>query len=161
MRFCRKKTKSLIYPIKIIIDTREKQPYSFNGKEFETERKKLDVADYKILFGKDEALYIERKKNLDEILLDVSKKHREMFKSQLIRLSQQKHKALFIGDDPGRFVPMLKYKKIYGIVDEYRLWFWVSEICARYNIQLVFLGRNKNTHQMFIEQFIKTYIKYH
>ena len=52
--------------LQIIVDTREKEPYTFYGEDVELHHQKLDTADY-TLVGFEDRLAIERKKSVSEI----------------------------------------------------------------------------------------------
>jgi ERCC4-type nuclease len=80
----------------IIVDTREKRPWGFEGDEaFEgVAFEKLDVGDYSIR-GMEHIVCVERKAGGDELFVNFTK-HKERFHAEFERMADHKHKILVI-----------------------------------------------------------------
>ena len=73
--------------LQIIVDTREKEPYTFYGEDVEIHYDKLDTADY-TLVGLENKLAVERKKSVSEISQNLISAR---FTKELKRMTQIPH----------------------------------------------------------------------
>ena len=70
----------------IIIDTREQQPYLFEGKGCKLTHRKLDTGDYSFE-GCGNAICVDRKKSLTEIANNLGRDYKR-FRKELIRMQE-------------------------------------------------------------------------
>ena len=89
----------MIDPPKIIVDTREKIPWEWEGDEKFSEviHKKLDAGDYSIE-GMEDILVIERKSGVDELYMNFTKERKRIF-AEFERMKSYKVKAIIIECD--------------------------------------------------------------
>jgi ERCC4-type nuclease len=145
---------------KIIIDTREKQPWSFA--EYTTANKKLDTGDYSIE-GLENILCIERKRDIAEIAHNITEKR---FKDCIERMSQYKHAFMLLECDYaqmmhypyGSNVPQYLWKKI-QVSPAYILKF-ITELSILHNIHVVFCGTSEAAEKTAISIMKRVYTQY-
>ena len=143
--------------IKIIVDTREQQPWSFDFNEIAVA--KLDTGDYSVA-GLEEVLCIERKKSVSEIANNIVEKR---YKDWTKRMSQYKHKFLMLEfdlDDVYRYpripdVPKKLWEKIK--VSPKFIIKCLIELQVYYNIQVVFCGDHENAERLALSIMKKVY----
>lgn len=143
--------------LKIIIDTREQQPWEFS--RCATASKKLDTGDYS-LEGYEHLLCIERKKSVGEIANNIVEKR---FKDVIQRMTNYKY-AFFIMefsmDDVlsypiGSNVPRKMWDKLRvssGFILKVLL-----EIQLKYNIKILFCGDASNASKVAQSLMTKVY----
>ena len=78
--------------MKIIVDTREQLPWSFDSLSCEIINSKLDTGDYS-LEGYEEVVAIERKKSVSEIAGNITEKR---FWREMERMREIRHSFLFL-----------------------------------------------------------------
>ena len=143
--------------LKIIVDTREQQPWSFDFNEIAVA--KLDTGDYSVA-GLEEVLCIERKKSVSEIENNIVEKR---YKDWTKRMSQYKHKFLMLEfdlDDVYRYpripdVPKKLWEKIK--VSPKFIIKCLIELQVYYNIQVVFCGDHENAERLALSIMKKVY----
>lgn len=143
--------------LKIIVDTREQQPWSFDFNEIAVA--KLDTGDYSVA-GLEEVLCIERKKSVSEIANNIVEKR---YKDWTKRMSQYKHKFLMLEfdlDDVYRYpripdVPKKLWEKIK--VSPKFIIKCLIELQVYYNIQVVFCGDHENAERLALSIMKKVY----
>lgn len=81
--------------MKILVDTREKIPWTFASTQSEVEKRKLDTGDY-TLEGLEDVLCIERKKSVAELAGNVTDGR---FTKELLRISSFKYAFLILEFD--------------------------------------------------------------
>ena len=138
--------------VSVVVDTREKDPWSFDGempsglhikKVFVD---KLDAGDYTIvgydLDGDDYGVIIERKNSLVEFIGNIGKGW-ERFKSELEKLSKYRIAAIIIEDDLkdsfARYKSSTGYGKYFNVSPNFILK-RVSEIKSRYGVSTYFMS---------------------
>ena len=136
----------------VVVDTREKDPWSFDGempsglhikKVFVD---KLDAGDYSIvgydLDGDDYGVIIERKNSLVEFIGNIGKGW-ERFQAELEKLSKYKIAAIIIEDDLkdsfARYKSRSGYGKYFNVSPNFIIK-RVSEIKSRYGISTYFMS---------------------
>lgn len=130
---------------KIIIDTREQHPWSFD-KEIEMEAGKLDSGDYSISGLQDE-FTIERKGSTGELFKNVTEKR---FIEELKRLSLYKKAFIIcefslddIMDYPiGSGIPKRYWRRL-RVKPQFVIKF-LSNIQLKYNVHIIYAGNREN-----------------
>ena len=143
--------------LKIIVDTREQQPWSFDFNEIAVA--KLDTGDYSVA-GLEEVLCIERKKSVSEIANNIVEKR---YKDWTKRMSKYKYKFLMLEfdlDDVYRYpripdVPKKLWEKIK--VSPKFIIKCLIELQVYYNIQVVFCGDHGNAERLALSIMKKVY----
>ena len=143
--------------LKIIVDTREQQPWSFDFNEIAVA--KLDTGDYSVA-GLEEVLCIERKKSVSEIANNIVEKR---YKDLTKRMSKYKYKFLMLEfdlDDVYRYpripdVPKKLWEKIK--VSPKFIIKCLIELQVYYNIQVVFCGDHENAERLALSIMKKVY----
>ena len=133
--------------LKIIVDTREQQPWSFDFNEIAVA--KLDTGAYSVA-GLEEVLCIERKKSVSEIANNIVENR---YKDWTKRMSKYKYKFLMLEfdlDDVYRYpripdVPKKLWEKIK--VSPKFIIKCLIELQVYYNIQVVFCGDHENAER--------------
>ena len=143
--------------LKIIVDTREQQPWSFDFNEIAVA--KLDTGDYSVA-GLEEILCIERKKSVSEIANNIVEKR---YKDWTKRMSKYKYKFLMLEfdlDDVYRYpripdVPKKLWEKIK--VSPKFIIKCLIELQVYYNMQVVFCGDHENAERLALSIMKKVY----
>ena len=143
--------------LKIIVDTREQQPWSCDFNEIAVA--KLDTGDYSVA-GLEEVLCIERKKSVSEIANNIVEKR---YKDWTKRMSKYKYKFLMLEfdlDDVYRYpripdVPKKLWEKIK--VSPKFIIKCLIELQVYYNIQVVFCGDHENAERLALSIMKKVY----
>ena len=143
--------------LKIIVDTREQQPWSFDFNEIAVA--KLATGDYSGA-GLEEVLCIERKKSVSEIANNIVEKR---YKDWTKRMSKYKYKFLMLEfdlDDVYRYpripdVPKKLWEKIK--VSPKFIIKCLIELQVYYNIQVVFCGDHENAERLALSIMKKVY----
>ena len=143
--------------LKIIVDTREQHPWSFDFNEIAVA--KLDTGDYSVA-GLEEVLCIERKKSVSEIANNIVEKR---YKDWTKRMSKYKYKFLMLEfdlDDVYRYpripdVPKKLWEKIK--VSPKFIIKCLIELQVYYNIQVVFCGDHENAERLALSIMKKVY----
>lgn len=142
---------------KIIIDTREQNPLSFNNKYVEgTVNQKLDTGDYSIQ-GLENLLCIERKGSVSEFYSNVTEKR---FWAELERMQEYKYRFLVFefsvsdvemfphgSDLPKKVISQLKISPTY-------LMKCIGKIQVDYGVHVVF-GQNRDNCTYLITDIMK------
>jgi len=142
---------------KVIIDTREQQPWEFE--RCATASRKLDTGDYSVE-GLEDILCIERKKSVSEIANNVTEKR---FKDVIDRMTRYKHAFLILDVDLediyrypiGSNVPKHMWDKIKispGFIIKNLL-----ELQILHNIKVLFCGDPSNATKMALALMKKVY----
>lgn len=142
---------------KVIIDTREQQPWEFE--RCATASRKLDTGDYSVE-GLEDILCIERKKSVSEIANNVTEKR---FKDVIDRMTKYQHAFLILEFDLediyrypiGSNVPKHMWDKIKispGFIIKNLL-----ELQILHNIKVLFCGDPSNATKMALALMKKVY----
>ena len=114
--------------IKIIVDTREQNPWLFiHQKDIVVIRKKLDVGDYALLKEEPDTLYpiVIEKKSLSDFISCVGQE-RQRFEAELKRMTQQLRYLLIIGSLEDIYTGNFRSKiNIHSVRSS--LWDWTIE----------------------------------
>ncbi len=143
--------------IKIIIDTREQQPWSFDFNEIAVA--KLDTGDYSVE-GLEDILCIERKKSVSEIANNIVESR---YKDWTKRMSKYKHKFLMLEFDLDE---VFRYPRIASVPK--KLWEKIRvspkfiikciiELQVYYGIHVVFCGDHENAQRLALSIMKKVY----
>lgn len=143
--------------IKIIVDTREQQPWDFEFNE--TAIAKLDTGDYSV-DGLEDILCIERKKSVSEIANNIVEKR---YKDWTKRMAKFKYKFLMLEFDLDQ---VYKYPRIPDVPK--RLWDKIKvspkfiikcliELQIYYGIQVIFCGDHENAQNLALSIMKKVY----
>ena len=135
--YLHKKKSDIVQPI-IIIDSREKQPWKFSS--YKTITKCLSIGDYTFA-GFENMFVIERKKNIQELLTDVSGQNRKWFKGFLARLSMVKHAIIVVEDSADNLSNALNHIGKSEMTCQTFYWL-MSTIVLKYGITVLFVGKN-------------------
>jgi len=146
--------------MKIIIDTREKMPWSFAG--IESTCTKLDTGDYAIE-GLEDKLCIERKRNVSEVAENVTA---DRFENELKRMSEYPHAFLvleFSVDDIMRYpagssVPKRLWSRL-KIKGNYIMSKLIS-YSLRYDVHIIYAGDVDNARDISLSIMNKINTKY-
>jgi ERCC4-type nuclease len=128
---------------KVIIDTREKKPWSFNSSQVnDVEIKKLDTGDYTV-DGLEKILCIERKMSIGEFVNNMTDPR---FERELVRMEAFKERFLimeFDYDDVKQFplgsnIPQATWSKIK--VKSPFIMKYISEVQIKHGVHVVLAG---------------------
>ena len=122
----------------ILIDSREKKPWTFSM--YATESQCLSVGDYTFK-GYEDVFVIERKQNIQELLTDVAGKNRKWFKEFLARLSTVKHAIIVVEDSADNLSNALNHIGKSEMTGQTFYWL-MSTIVLKYGITVLFVGKN-------------------
>lgn len=117
----------------ILIDTREKKPFTFKG--YRTLKRKLNFGDYS-LQGFIKNICIERKSLSDFFSTLSNKKNFERFKRELMEMSRKDYAYIVVEASPEQILFGSKYSTING----YRILDKAFEINFCYGISIIFGG---------------------
>lgn len=142
---------------KVIIDTREQQPWEFDRVAYAN--RKLDTGDYSVE-GYENLLCVERKKSVSEIAINITEKR---FKDVLERMKQYKYSFLILEFDlediyqfpigsniPKRLWSTLRVSSGFIIKN-------LLEIQLQYGIHVLFCGDATNASKMALTLMKKVY----
>lgn len=128
---------------KVIIDTREKIPWSFNSAQvIDTEVRKLDTGDYTVE-GLEKILCIERKRNLGEFAANMIDPR---FTRELERMSEFEMKYLIIEASyqdvktfpVGSNIPQSRWDKVR--VKSFFMLKYISQVQTIYGVHVILAG---------------------
>lgn len=148
--------------MKIYIDTREKQQWSFNEEEFEIERLKLDTGDYYVEELPD--MVIERKRTTGELATNLGRKWKQ-FEAELKRMQDYKY-AYIICEFPIQNLDIYPEKS--GLTEKAKAQTRMNPgfiksrffgACSLYNITPLFFNNSNEARECFLD-LIKTSGKY-
>lgn len=130
--------------IKVLIDTKEKNRWSFAMNGFDIEQTSLKTGDYTIK-GMENDLFIERKASTGEIAINLGK-HIDRFERELKRAESFKHKFIICEFGMNEFftfpynsgIPKNKMSSV-RINGKY-LYSRLNQLCNKYGIQLILAG---------------------
>ena len=153
-------------PLLVIVDTREKSGWDFEGKLpsniyiKKIYRDKLEAGDYTIVgyespddeFG----VIIERKNSVEEFLRNIGKNW-DVFKRELEKLSKYKVAAIIVEDDLSEAYKRFnakagKYGKIFNLPPDFILK-RVSEIKSMYGVSVFFVSSKYNGQRLACNLF--------
>jgi ERCC4-type nuclease len=142
---------------KIIIDTREQQPWEFHS--VSTVSEKLDTGDYSVS-GLEDILCIERKKSVSEIANNITEKR---FKDVVNRMSSFKYAYLLCEFDLqdifqypiGSNVPKKMWDKLK--ISPAFIMKNITELQIFFNIHVIFCGSPSNAEKMALYLMKKVY----
>lgn len=136
---------------KVIIDTREKTPWSFNSSQVnDVEIKKLDTGDYAIE-GMEKILCIERKKSLSEFVGNMTDPR---FERELKRMQEYPERFLimeFDYDDVKQFplgsnIPQKSWSQIR--IKSPFIMKYISEVQVTYGVHVILAGNTANAEHI-------------
>ncbi len=139
--------------MKIVVDSREKKPYSFREWQFQNVvivRKKLDYGDYSLL-GHEATVFVERKSIDDLVNTLVSNKIR--FKKELKRAEQAKHKLVLVDGSMSEIMS----EKYHSTVNREYLITKIAELSTVYNLRVIFSGNRFNS-KLYLYTYFQTLI---
>ena len=145
---------------KIIIDTREQQPWVFE--DYTTANEKLDTGDYSIE-GMADLLCIERKHSIGEIANNITEPR---FKDVISRMSKYRYPFMLMEFDledvltfpVGSDIPKNIWAKI-KISPKYILKY-ITDMSITYNIYVIFCGSKSNAKNIAISIMKRVYDKH-
>lgn len=143
--------------LKIIIDTREQKPWSFD--EHSTAHRKLDTGDYSVE-GLEHLLAIERKRNVAEIANNITESR---FKDVIDRLKAFKYAFILLEFDLnnvleypiGSTIPKRLWSKI-RISPQYILKH-LTDLQVEHNIHVLFCGSSSNAEKLALSIMKRVY----
>lgn len=143
--------------IKIIVDTREQQPWDFPRHEVAS--RKLDTGDYS-MEGFEHLLCIERKKSVSEIANNITEKR---FKDVINRMTTYKYPFILLEFDLedvlqypiGSNVPKKMWDKLK--ISPAFILKHLTELQVYFNIKLLFCGSASNAEKMAIAIMRRVY----
>ena len=145
--------KKPLQKMKIIVDTREQDPYKFsNFPDVEIISQKLDTGDYS-LAGAEEIITIERK-SLTDFLGSITRE-RERFEKEVERMSKFQHKFIVV---ESKLEKALEYTKTKTLINSNMILGTVAGWYLKYNVPFVFLS-NRLDCQFFIHSFFRQCLK--
>jgi ERCC4-type nuclease len=140
--------------MKIIIDTREQDPYKFsNFPDVETISQKLDTGDYS-LEGFECIITVERK-SLSDFLGSITS-GRERFEREVERMSLLKHKFIVV---ESKIDKTIEYAKTKTLIHSNMILGTIAGWTLKYNVPFIFLS-NRLDCQFFIHSFFKQYLSH-
>lgn len=142
-------------PIKIIVDTREKDALKFKDYEVVTSIDKLEAGDYTIHCHDrpldDNSIIIERKKNCQELVHNLVASW-DVFKNELEILSTYRHKAIVVCG-PNNF-PYL-YDRGFTKVSPSFVYCRIADVFMEYGIPTIFANSREDAENMIYRMFVK------
>jgi ERCC4-type nuclease len=139
--------------IKIIVDTREKEPLRFSNYECCIGIDTLDAGDYSICgFDRpndDESIIIERKKDCKELVSNLVQKW-NVFSRELEIISKYKHKYIVVCG-PNNF-PFL-YSRGFTQVHPSFVYSKIAEIMMNYQIPVIFASSREDAENIIYRLF--------
>ena len=146
----RRKSKPKSKPriITILVDDRERNPWTINHPDFRFEKQRLKVGDYTIK-GFEDRVAIEKKSGIIELITNLSGKDRPRFKRFLEKLSKYPIKCIVIEDSlshiDGAFRACPKTH-----LEPASIYYWLSVITIKYQIPVLFIGSNKQQRESLL-----------
>lgn len=148
--------------LKIIVDTRERQPFWEAGKEYDDLiiiRKKLESGDYAIE-GLENKLVVERKKGPVELYMNFTRQ-RDRFFNTVNRMQDVKHKYLVIESTMDEIANPLSYRYMKQAGNKNASTMVMStliSLCVLNNIHVIFAGK---TARSFVKKLFMKFSEYH
>jgi len=139
----RRKSKPKSKPriITILVDDRERNPWTINHPDFRFEKQRLKVGDYTIK-GFEDRVAIEKKSGIIELITNLSGKDRPRFKRFLEKLSKYPIKCIVIEDSLSHIDAAFRAcPKTH--LEPFSIYYWLSVITIKYKIPVLFIGSNK------------------
>ncbi len=151
-------------PLKIICDTKEQQPFTFEPySDVIVYRDKLDAGDYTIVGqdmpGDDHSVIIERKKSCSELLTNLGSKW-EQFKAEAEKLQKYSFKQIVVHEPSNfehlydmeltRLSPGFVYKQLSILATDYgvhTIFLSSKQAAENYVYRLFYRLRNKIIHE--------------
>ncbi len=135
-------------PVMVIIDDREKQPWTLPSM-FDVKTRRLQTGDYSFE-GYTHVCSIEKKSGFPEFIQNISGKHRERFERHLARMAKLKYKAFVIEGS------IHEAKRAIRDLPETRLtvnsvYFWLTKIQIEYGIPVYLIGSGSFSRKLIIE----------
>jgi hypothetical protein len=162
MRYLRKPHKEIKYPVKILVDDREKKPWQFDSSHFYMKRQRLSIGDYTI-DGYEGIVAFEKKDSLKELFINTALSNVNWFKDQMYRLSRVEYKYLIIQDSVDFIdrafhevsiqAPKVKFSKS-------TLLKWIASLETEFGINVLFTGRKQSVTIEMVEQMMLYLIRF-
>ena len=148
MRYLKKKSskhKSKPRVITILVDDRERNPWTMQHPDFKFEKCRLKVGDYTIK-GAENHVAIEKKSGIIELISNLSAKDRPRFKKFLAKLSKYPIKCIVIEDSFSHIESAFRAcPKTH--LEPRSIYYWLSVINIQYQIPTLFIGKNKQQRE--------------
>ena len=144
--------------VTIIIDDREKRPWTLDYPGFTTERARLKVGDYSIK-GYEDRVAIEKKSGLKELLIDLSRKNRPRFKRFLVKLAAYEIKCLVIEKDSlDDMNQILAAMPLTHLTPE-TVTYWIAKIIIDYGIPVLLIGGKRQRKDLMLYHLFKAAVE--
>ena len=147
----RKKITKKKWPLTILYDDREKNPWVLKSMYFKMKRQRLITGDYTI-DGYTSRVAVEKKSGLHELVQNISGIDRKRFKSTLERLSKFEHKYFVIDGTLDDIDLVLKKLPSKTRIDKVSVCHWLTLISVKYGIPVIFLGNKNSTRKLILEK---------
>lgn len=151
MRYLKKKSsksRSEKQIITILVDDRERNPWTIDNPNFKFETKRLKVGDYTIK-GFEDKIAVEKKSGIIELINNLSGKDRERFKRFLIKLSRYPIKCMVIEDSLSHIDTAFRSCPKTHLAPA-SIYYWLSVINIQYKIPTIFIGHNGHRREEFL-----------
>lgn len=144
----RKKIKTNANAVTILVDDRERNPWTIPNPDFKFETQRLKVGDYTIK-GYEDKVAIEKKSGIVELISNLSGKDRPRFKRFLEKLSEYPIKCIVIEASMSHIDAAFRScRKTH--LEPASIYYWISVINIKYKIPTIFIGKNKQQREYFL-----------
>lgn len=141
--------------LKIIVDSKEKQPLLFSTYEAETYRDSLSAGDYTLFShdrpNDDHSIIIERKKNCMELVSNLVAKW-DVFQRELEKLQTYRHKAIVVCG-PNNFLEL--YERGMTQVHPSFAYAKLAEVLMIYEVPTIFAGSREEAENIIFRMFTR------
>ncbi len=144
----KKKTSKFRPPMTILVDDRERNPWTVDHPDFKFETKRLAVGDYTIK-GYENQVAIEKKSGIIELITNLSGKDRPRFKRFLAKLSKYTIKCIDI-EDSFSYIDVAFRSCPKTHLTPVSIYYWLSVINIKYGIPTLFIGKNARQRGEFL-----------
>ncbi len=159
MRYLKRKSSKHKKPktITILVDDRERNPWTIQHPDFKFEKCRLKTGDYTIK-GFEDRVAIEKKSGIIELIGNLSGKDRPRFKRFLEKLSKYPIKCIVIEDSLSHIdVAFRACPKTH--LEPASIYYWLSVINIKYKIPTLFIGDNVQRREEFLYYLFTEIIK--
>ena len=134
--------------VTILVDDRERNPWTIPHPDFKLKKQRLKVGDYTIK-GYEDQVAIEKKSGIVELISNLSGKDRTRFKRFLEKLSKYPIKCIVIEDSMSHIdIAFRSCPKTH--LEPASIYYWLSIITIKYKIPTLFIGSNKQQRDYFL-----------
>ena len=143
--------------VTILVDDRERNPWTIPHPDFKFKKKRLKVGDYSIK-GYEDQVAIEKKSGIVELISNLSGKDRPRFKRFLEKLSKYPIKCILIEASMSHIESAFRScPKTH--LEPASIYYWLSVITIKYKIPTLFIGSNQQQRDYFLYYLFSEILK--